>query len=209
MPHPSITAETLPHKPAVIMGRTGEILTYRELDERSNQGAQLFRRLGLKAGDHIGLMLENRLEFIEILWAAQRAGLIYTPISTHLKRNEAAYILENCQAKLFIGSLPLAGIAEEILPAATGVEHFYMVGGIRPGFESWEEATALQPAERIADEGNGLPMLYSSGTTGRPKGVLRPLPEQPPSQELLLFENFHYNFAQFGGIWMILRHQMR
>ncbi|MDX1733628.1 MAG: acyl-CoA synthetase [Halioglobus sp.] len=171
MPHPSITAETYPHKPAIIMGGSGEMVTYRQLDERSNQAAQLFRSLGLQAGDHIGLMVENHPRFLEIIWAAQRSGLVFTPVSTHLTKDETAYIMENCGAKLFIGSLALATVAEELRQESTGVQHFYMVGGIRPGFESWEEAIDAQPAERIADEGNGMPMLYSSGTTGKPKGV--------------------------------------
>lgn len=171
MPHPSVTAETYPHKPAFIMGATGEIVTYGQLDERSNRAAQLFRSLGLKPGDHIGMMLENNREFTEIVWAAQRSGLIFTPISTHLKKKETAYILQNCHARLFIGSLKLSDVAQELLNEQTGVEHYYMVGGIKPGFESWEEAVAEQPAERIADEVNGAPMLYSSGTTGKPKGV--------------------------------------
>ena len=175
MPHPSIIAETYPHKPAIIMGTSGEIVTYRELDERSNQGAQLFRSLGLVAGDHIGMMLENTRSFLEIAWAAQRSGIIFTPISTHLKQAEAAYILKNCEAKLFIGSLGLADIAEELIAASPGqLAHFYMVNGIRPGFESWEEAIDRQPVTRIADESNGVPMLYSSGTTGQPKGVFVP-----------------------------------
>ena len=93
MPHPSIYAQTYPRKPAFIMGNTGEMVTFGQLDERSCQGAQLFRSLGLKTGDHIGLMLENNARFMEIVWAAQRAGLIYTPISTHLKQEETAYIL--------------------------------------------------------------------------------------------------------------------
>jgi len=171
MPHPSITAETYPHKPAIIMGGSGEMVTYRQLDERSNQGAQLFRSLGLKAGDHIGMMLENNRQFLEIVWAAQRSGLIFTPISTHLTRDETAYILDNCGAKLFIGSLKLADVAEQVVGEVSGVQHFYMVGGIRPGFESWEEAIDAQPETPIEDQGNGLPMLYSSGTTGKPKGV--------------------------------------
>jgi acyl-CoA synthetase (AMP-forming)/AMP-acid ligase II len=171
MPHPSITAQTYPHKPAIIMGQSGEMVTYRQLDERSNQGAQLFRSLGLKTGDHIGMMLENNREFLEIVWAAQRCGLIFTPISTHLKKSETAYILQNCGAKLFIGSLALADVAEQLLTEDTGVEHYFMVGGIKPGFESWEEATDAQPDTRIDDESNGVPMLYSSGTTGQPKGI--------------------------------------
>jgi fatty-acyl-CoA synthase len=175
MPHPSITAETYPHKPAIIMGSSGEIVTFKQLDERSNQAAHLFRSLGLKTGDHIGMMLENTRQFLEIVWAAQRSGLIFTPVSTHLTRDETAYIMENCRAKLFIGSLALSAVAEELRQSDTAVEHFYMVGGIRPGFESWEESIDRQPTTRIEDEGNGLPMLYSSGTTGQPKGVSAPV----------------------------------
>lgn len=174
MPHPSITAQTYPHKPAYIMGSTGEMVTYAELDERSNQIAQLFRSVGLTCGDHIGMMLENNRQFLEIVWGAQRAGLIFTPISTHLNKDETTYILQNCGAKLFIASYALATVAEGLLTEETAVESFYMVGGIKPGFESWEEARHAQPAERISDEGNGVPMLYSSGTTGKPKGVFGP-----------------------------------
>lgn len=171
MPHPSITAQTYPHKPAIIMANSGEMVTYGQLDERSNQGAQLFRSLGLKAGDHIGMMMENNRQFLEICWAAQRSGLIYTPISTHLKQEETAYILENCGAKLFIGSLKLADIAQKILGKAQEIKHFYMVGGIREGFESWEVASDMQVTTPIDDQSYGVPMLYSSGTTGQPKGV--------------------------------------
>ncbi len=174
MPHPSVTAETYPHKPAIIMGGSKEMVTYQELDDRSNQGAQLFRSLGLAKGDHIALLMENTRQFLEICWAAQRAGLTYTPISTHLKRDEVLYIVKNCGARLFIGSLKLAAVAEEMVAAAEQVEHCYMVGGVKPGFDSWEEATDAQPAAPIDDQANGTPMLYSSGTTGQPKGVLLP-----------------------------------
>ena len=122
MPHPSVTAETYPHKPAFIMGATGEMVTFRQLDDRSNQAAQLFRSLGLKSGDHIGMMLENNRQFLEIVWAAQRSGLVFTPISTHLKKEETAYTLENCGARLFIGSHALSGVADQLIGESSGVE---------------------------------------------------------------------------------------
>ena len=102
MTHPSIHARNTPNKIAYQMAATGKAITYRELDELSNQGAHLFRSLGLKAGDHIALLMENRLAFMEICWAAQRAGLYYTAISRYLTQDEIAYIVKDCGAKVFI-----------------------------------------------------------------------------------------------------------
>lgn len=178
MPHPSETAEIYPHKPAIIMGNSGEMVTYRQLDERSNQAAQLFRSLGLQTGDHIALMLENRREFLEICWGAQRAGLIYTPISSHLREDETAYILKNCGAKLFIASRAVAEVAEAAIRDVPELRSRLMLDIVIPGFESLEEALAAQPETPISDQSYGLPMLYSSGTTGQPKGVRIQAPTQ-------------------------------
>ena len=149
MPHPSITAQTYPHKPAIIMGDSGEMVTYRQLDQRSNQGAQLFRSLGLRTGDHIGMMLENTASSSRSPGPRSARGLIFTPISTHLKQAEAAYILENCGARLFIGSLALAGDCRPDHRRSAGpVAHFYMVGGI---------ATVTSPGRRPSMPAAGHP----------------------------------------------------
>src|ERR1700744_6316066 len=100
--HPSTHARTTPDKAALIVASTGETLTYRQLDEGSNQGAQLFRKLGLKPGDAIALFMENNALFLEICWAAQRSGLYYTCISSRLTAGEIEYIAKDCGAKVFI-----------------------------------------------------------------------------------------------------------
>ncbi len=196
MAHISTTAKVTPDKPAIIMGNSGKVTTYAELDERTNRIAQLFRSHGLQRGDHIGMMLENDPQFLEIVQGALRCGLIFTPISTHLRKEETQYILENCNAKLFIGSKKLAAVAEELVGGIPAIQHYYMINGTVPGFESWEDAVAAMPAERVADESYGTPMLYSSGTTGQPKGVLT-------VNELESLDDVHPSmqaFAAFFGI---------
>src|SRR5262249_60901391 len=102
MPPPPTPPRANPDKIAYRMAATGKAISYRELDELSNQGAHLFRKLGLKAGDHIALLMENRLAFMEICWAAQRSGLYYTAISRYLTQDEIDYIVKDCGAKVFI-----------------------------------------------------------------------------------------------------------
>jgi len=102
MMHPLFRAQITPDKIAYQMAGSGEAITYRELDEASNRGAQLFRSLGLKPQDHIALLVENSIRFMEICWAAQRCGLFYTAISTYLTDAEIAYIVRDCGAKIFV-----------------------------------------------------------------------------------------------------------
>jgi long-chain acyl-CoA synthetase len=177
--HPYIHAQKHPDKPAYIMAGTGETVTYRQLDDQSNRIAQLFRSLGLAPRDHIALYLENNPRFFEICWGAQRAGLVYTAISSRLTAPEVEYIVKDCGARLFVTSSYLAEKAAELAPLIPDVKHRFMIGGTIHGYQSWEEAVARQPATRIVDETAGHDMLYSSGTTGRPKGVLPVVPPQP------------------------------
>jgi long-chain acyl-CoA synthetase len=174
--HPAIFAKSTPDKTALVMAESGEKLTYRELEAVSNQGAQLFRALGLKPGDVVALFMENNLLYLPICWAAQRSGLYYTCISSRLTAGEVEYIVKDCGAKVLIASHGLAKVAAEV--AQLPVEHF-MVGGRIEGYRSWELAAGAMPKTPIADESAGVDMLYSSGTTGRPKGVRQPLAGLP------------------------------
>jgi long-chain acyl-CoA synthetase len=170
--HPSIHARTHPDKPAWIMAASGESVTYGELERRSNQGAHLFRSLGVKAGDAIALFMDNSPRYYEILWAAQRSGLRFTCISSKLTAGEVEYIVGDSEAKVFIASKAVAPVALEVAPLIPGVK-LYMVGGAEGPFESFEAARSAFPESPIADQSAGSAMLYSSGTTGRPKGVKR------------------------------------
>ncbi len=172
MSHPSVHARTTPDKIAYQMAGSGDAITYRELDQRSNQGAQLLRSLGLKAGDHIAFLMENSLAFMEICWAAQRSGLYYTAISRYLTADEIAYIIADCGAKVVITSVKCADAVSPLIATAPSAV-FYITGESRPGFRSWDAAIAAQPVTPVADEVAGYDMLYSSGTTGRPKGIKR------------------------------------
>lgn len=173
MPHPHRTAATYPHKPAIIMGGTEQtVVSYAELDQLSARGARLLRAFGLDYGDRVALMADNRPEFLEFCWAAQRAGLIFVPVPLHAQRDEIAAILADSEARLLLVSERLTEQALELPPLAPGVNWFYMFGGIAEGFESWEEAIDRQPAEPLADEAGGVPMFYAPGADEPLRGAL-------------------------------------
>jgi long-chain acyl-CoA synthetase len=172
--HPKTYAQTTPERAAYIMAGSGEAVTYRQLDDRSNQGAQLFRALGLKAGDVIAICMDNHPRYYEIAWAAQRSGLYYTCISSKLTAGEIEYIMGDCGAQALIVSPGIGPVVDELPAILPGVK-LYMAGEARAPYASFEAARAAFPATPIADETAGSDMLYSSGTTGRPKGIKPPL----------------------------------
>ncbi len=176
--HPGIHAASDPDRIAYAVVPGGEVVTYRELDRRANQCAHLFRQLGLKRGDAIAILLENHSRYHELAWAADRSGLYYTCISTRLSVEEAAFILRDSASRALFTSETMRPMAQKVLALAPGVEPF-SVSGASEGFCDYLAARDLMPSSPIADESRGAPMLYSSGTTGRPKGVELALPEGP------------------------------
>ena len=152
-------------------------LTYGELDHRADQGAQLIRALGIKRGETIAFWLPNCPEVFEVYWAGQRAGVYITPIASALTADEAGYIVENSGARLLVMAAQLPGAAKFVAPSKVTVLDI----------AEWQTAIARHPAQPIADESPGFHMVYSSGTTGRPKGIRLPLPEgevTAPNQNL-------------------------
>lgn len=204
MAYPGVFAASRPDHPAVVMAASGDTLTYRELDERSNRLAHLLRALGLQRGDHIALFMENQIAYMDVVWAALRSGLYVTAINSFLTAPEVAYIVDDCDARVVISSRARAEVAAAIDPATTPrVERWLMIDGVvaddgGPAWEAYEDAVADQPTTPVADESCGLPMLYSSGTTGRPKGVKRPLPDLPvdvlpPRMTAMMIRNYGYD----------------
>lgn len=177
--HVGIWAALTPDRPAVIEAETGRVITFAGYEALSNRVAHLARSLGLRPGDHGVMLLENRYDYLPIFWGLIRAGLRVTPMPTHLTKAEIEYILADCDAKLILTSHAMAGVATQLdlapIPAAARL----MADGAAPGFADFHAALKGLPETPIADQAEGVDMLYSSGTTGRPKGVRKPMPKGP------------------------------
>jgi acyl-CoA synthetase (AMP-forming)/AMP-acid ligase II len=172
-------AAQTPDKPAYVMAATGKAVTYRELDDRSNQLAQLLWRNGLRPGDGLAVCMENNEWYFPVVWAGARSGLYYTAVSSRLTAAEVEYIVDDCGAQAVVLSYDKRDVAAELTDRLPKVHTRLMVGGTIPGWDSYEDVVGAMPAEPLAEELSGTDMLYSSGTTGRPKGVRPPLPRQP------------------------------
>jgi long-chain acyl-CoA synthetase len=188
--YPGFQAEIRPHQPAIIMAQSGEMITYAELDRRSNQLAHLLRASGLARLDHYAIFMENNARYIECCSAGERAGLYYTCINSYLTPDEAAYILDKSESKILITSAAKRDVALQAMAQCPRIERCLIADGPGDGPRvlNLDDTVGRLPVTPIADESLGAAMLYSSGTTGRPKGILRPLPENPPAQNLPLFD---------------------
>ncbi len=182
-------AELFPDRPAFIMASTGAAVSYRELEARSNRLAHLLRAQGLRRLDHYAIFMENNDRYLEACGAGERAGLYYTCVNSYLTPEELAYIVNNSRSKVLITSRSRAEVALRALEQCPHVTLALVVDDAGDGARlvDYRSAIAAFPDTPIADEALGTPMLYSSGTTGRPKGIVRPLPENPPSEPLPLF----------------------
>ena len=156
------------------MADSGATRTYADLDDRSTRLAHVFDAAGLAPGDHVAVLLRNQLEFFDACWAALRSGLYLTPINHHLGAEEAGYILEDCGAKALITDVSLADVVGALGSHADALSVRLSIGGGIDDFEDFDEALAAASGKRRPDEREGMLMLYSSGTTGRPKGILPP-----------------------------------
>ena len=186
------------HHAAIIMAETGESVSYAELESRSNQLAHLLRKHGLRRLDHYAIFMENNIRFVEACSAGERSGLYYTAINSYLKADEVAYIINNSETKIVITSSAKEPIMLEALADCPNVSLCLVVDGTEedPRSVNYQRAIEQFSETPISDEFLGRSMLYSSGTTGRPKGVIGPLSEAPPA-EALPVSNFLQQLWQY------------
>jgi long-chain acyl-CoA synthetase len=170
--HLSEIAAQQPDKPAVIMADGSRTVTFAELNKQSCQVSRLLAGLGVGPGDHVAMLMANRLEYFAIAWGAQRRGTYWTPVNWHLTADEASYIVEDCGAKVLFASPETAEVAARLAAWLPGLTVF-VTGTDHPSLRRYEAAVAVEAAGQPPDEVEGMYFLYSSGTTGRPKGILR------------------------------------
>ena len=172
--HIGIHAQQAPDKPALIRAEDGAVLTYAQLDARSRVLAAHLQARGLRRGDHLAILMHNGPDYLVVCSAAQRAGLTYTPVSTHLSADEVHYVVDDCGAKALAVSVPEEAVADDVARRIARPLLCLTDGPAQGRFESLANLCAAPPADAALDECEGQLMCYSSGTTGRPKGIKRP-----------------------------------
>ena len=223
--YPGHWAKIQGNKPALINSETGETITYQELDDRSNRLAQLMYSKGLRRGDHIALFMENDLRYFEIIWAALRSGLYFTPVNRFLTADEAAYIINDCEAQVLISSFLLKDTAQALLPLLER-KNISLLMTDKPvgGYLSYEIEVAKFEAKPLSEQPLGAYMIYSSGSTGRPKGIMHHMMnknvDEYPKKALLNFtELWHFdehsvylssapNYHSFPVLFTIQTHRL-
>lgn len=175
-----------PDQAAIIMATSGETVSYGQYEARCNQVAHLLRAAGLQRGDHISVFMENSARMLEIEGGAERTGLYFTLINRYLAPDEVAYIVTNSRSRLLFSSAAMRHVAEAAAAQCPQLERLLITGPGAPpaGSDSYEAVVKGCPTEPVPDESLGAAMLYSSGTTGQPKGILRALPATAPSEPL-------------------------
>ena len=157
------------------MAGSGFTQTFAELDAAANRLSRLLRSVGVQPGDHVAICMENHDRYFEVVWGCHYAGAVYTACSSRLTSSELRYIVNDCGAKVFITSKYKADQAAEIVADTPGVELRLMLDGTIDGYESLRgRPSPPSRPSRSTRPVAGIDMLYSSGTTGRPKGVTRP-----------------------------------
>lgn len=180
--YPGVHASASPEHPAVIVAETGDTLTYRELEDGSVRLAHAFVEHGLSRGDVVALLSDNVPRAFEVYWAARRSGLYITAVNSYLTPDEVAYILNDSGARALVVSAGLAELATAVAGVTPGVTLRMAFGGVVEGCSDYDVAVGGQSTEPFPDQPSGADMLYSSGTTGRPKGVRPPLPDRQIDQ---------------------------
>jgi len=187
--YPGTMVKSRPQQPAFIMAQSGESVTYAELEKRTNRLAHFLRANGLRRLDHFAIFMENNARYVECCGAGERTGLYFTCVNSYLTPEELAYILDNSQSKILITSAAKREVAVEAMAQCPRIACCVVVDGPGDGGKlvNLDAAVGGFPDTPIADEFLGTAMLYSSGTTGRPKGIVRPLAEAPPAEQLPMF----------------------
>ena len=182
--HPRIHSAAMPRAAALILAESGETISYSALELRANRAAHALRALGVRRGDTIAMACENRAEFLDLYWATQRAGVILVPLSTRLKASEIAYIIRDSGAVLLLISAQMTQTAQDLVAMLADIPCLEQIVAIDPieTLIEWGALCSSVPDTPIDDETIGGRMVYSSGTTGQPKGIRFPLGEGSPVQ---------------------------